>query len=81
MHGQSLRACNPKFTERNCCKGLRGNLVASFGVFCLFLEHSLASEARGGILVNSPQARANMGMCVLPLDEAFSGHLPIHGDF
>lgn len=49
--------------------------------FCLFLEYSLASVARSGILANSPQARANMGMCVLPLNEAFSEHLSIHGDF
>lgn len=83
MHGQSLRAYIPKSTERNFYKGLSGNLVAPFCVFfvCLFPEYSLASVACGGILANSPQARANMGMCVVPLNEAFGGHLPIHGDF
>lgn len=55
--------------------------VASLGVLCSFLESFLASVAHGGSLANSPQARANMGMCVLPVDEAFGGHLPTRGDF
>lgn len=55
--------------------------VASLGVFSSFLASSLASVAHGGSLANSPQARANMDMWVLPREEAFGGHLPTRGDF
>lgn len=57
----------------------------SFNVYlfvCLFVEHSLVSIAHSsGNLADSPQARANVGMCAVTQDESLSEHLPTHDDF
>lgn len=53
----------------------------SFNVVCLFVENSLVSVAHSGNLADSPQARANVGMCAVTLDESFGEHLLTHGDF
>lgn len=53
--------------------------VASFSVVCL-VWFVLVSVAHGRTLANSPQARANMAMCVVPLNEPFHGQLPSQGN-